>query len=167
MDHLLRRHALHLHAFGRAQPAPEGQRQRRRQQPGGQCRRGGNAQGAAVAARQRRGTFANLLHAGQGLLDLVIEQEALLGRADTRAAARKQRKAQLGFQLLDQPRDRRLRTAEQPPRGGNAAGGHDRGEGFQLPDFHEASVDVCVIRILTASPCKLQILFRDKGMRRL
>ncbi|MNN29293.1 hypothetical protein D3C81_1428910 [compost metagenome] len=136
MHHLLRRYALHGHAFRRAQAALERQRQRGRQQAGGQCRRGGDAQWPAVAACQRRGPVADLLHAGQRLLNLLVEQEALFRRTDARAAAGEQRKAEFGLQLLDQARDGRLRAAEQAARCGDAAGGHDCGESFQLPDFH-------------------------------
>lgn len=110
--------------------------ERVRHQPGGQRRSGRQQQRLRLATGDFLGPVADLAQAGQGAFDVVIEQEALLGRRHARPAAGEQGIADLGFQFLQQPADRGLRTAKQTPGSRDAARGHDGREGLELTKFH-------------------------------
>ncbi|ESS48066.1 hypothetical protein L665_02811 [Ralstonia solanacearum SD54] len=110
--------------------------QGRRQQPGRQRRGGSQAQRPRLAARDFLGARADLAQADQGVFDVLIEQEALLGGRYARPRAGEQRIADLRFQVLDEPADGRLGAAQQLARCGDAARRHDGGKGFELSEFH-------------------------------
>ncbi|KAG1228932.1 hypothetical protein G6F68_019431 [Rhizopus microsporus] len=100
--------------------------------PGSQGRGGGQQQRLGLPAGDLFGAAADLRQAGQRAFHVVIQQEALLGRRHAGAAAAEERVADLGFQLLQQAADGRLRTPKQTPGSGDAACRHDGREGLEL-----------------------------------
>jgi len=72
------------------------------------------------------------LQADQRAFHLLVQQKGAMRRRDTRSVAVEQRVAKIRLQLLDLPRDRRLRALQQAAGTGDAAGRHDRRKRFEL-----------------------------------
>ncbi len=80
--------------------------------------------------------MVDLAQAVERSLGVLEQQKALGRRCHARAVAYEKRIADFGLQFLHQPRNGRLRPAQQPRGACEAAYRHDGGEGFELTEFH-------------------------------
>ena len=115
-------------------------RERGRHEPGGEGRNGGDADRRGCVVSDRGGMGAHLLERDERALRFLVEAHALGGRRDPGPAAAQQAEAERGLEVLDEPCDGGLGAARQPGGTGDAAGRHDRREGFQLPDLDLAYI---------------------------
>jgi len=89
--------------------------------------------------QEARGGFAGGCGAGQHLLEMRLHQPAELGHVRLAALAREQQAAQLGFDLLDRPRQRRLGDVAFVGRAGEVQRPADRQKIADFVKFHPSA----------------------------
>lgn len=93
--------------------------------PGCESRNGGNLDRLNLTLRNCLGAISDMLDADEKPLDLIMEQETLFGGCDPWPVAIQKLKPKIGFKILDQSRDGRLRPSEQTGCAGDAACRHN------------------------------------------
>src|SRR6185437_13671482 len=79
----------------------------------GECRQGGNAQGAAAALTQIARSLLDAGEADEGALDFAVERQGFPGRNDAGAAPDEEPEPERLLQIAEEPAHRRLRDVHQ------------------------------------------------------